>query len=517
MNDFQVRQDLLEIAADYATFCVLVTTAELDEPGPQILYVNSAFTRMTGYSVQDMLGKTPRILQGPDTDRSLLARLRETLLAGSDFIARTVNYRQNGDPFELEWIISHIRDANGHTTHYIAVQRDITGLSRAEHQLQEHDDELRAARGRILADAQRLRHAEQALERKREITLLGEMTAGVVHDISNALTPVFSLVETLQAMDKLPPQARRLCEVMDSSLEHSVHVLSNLKRYYHNPQGDDHADIELTALLDKLPTLTSANWRANSALQQAHYEFSITAEPDVRVKGNEIELLQVLVNIVLNAIAVMPEGGSIGIELHTEGPLAVLSITDSGPGMDPDMAARCFEPHVSGRNEGTGLGLAVCRRIVETHGGDIRVSRNSINGVTFTLRLPCLEAEHTPTSTENVLIAGGNSDDQSLISQTLRSQAEPIHITSVRTGDEALQAFFAAQFECVIIHAGIRPLSISDLTDTLRRARPGTRVFWWLSDQTQARQSLLEGTCQPDGIMRPPNLESDLKSLMRHS
>lgn len=82
-----VRHDLLELAAAYAEFSVLITTAELSLPGPQILYVNSAFTRMTGYSVSDLLGKTPRILQGPKTDTNTLKRLREALSAGQDFIA----------------------------------------------------------------------------------------------------------------------------------------------------------------------------------------------------------------------------------------------------------------------------------------------------------------------------------------------------------------------------------------------------------------------------------------------
>lgn len=409
MNIPRARQDLLELVADYAEYCVLVTTAELNEPGPQILYVNSAFTCMTGYSVQDLLGKSPRILQGPDTDRPMLARLRETLEAGKDFIARTINYRKNGEPFEIEWIISHLRDATGRTTHYIAVQRDITDMHRAKDDLLKYDDELRDARTRILADAEHLRQAEMALEQKRKVALLGEMAAGVVHDISNALTPVFGLVQILHTMDNLPRQARQLSESMDSSIEHALQVLSNLKRYYQNPQYNDPMPIDLIKLVNRLSDVTSANWRGQAP--SGKYVFSISADSGVLTRGNEIELLQVFVNIVLNALQAMPDGGTINVNLHAEDTMAVLSIADTGPGMDPDMAASCFEPYVTGRSTGAGLGLAVCRRIIEAHGGHIQLQNDASTGTNFTIRLPLLVPDNESTSdlVKEELVAGGSS------------------------------------------------------------------------------------------------------------
>ena len=140
-----IRHDLIELAAAYAEYSVFVTTAELDLPGPQILYANSAFTRMTGYSVSELLGRTPRLLQGPETDKTVLRRLREALLDGHDFIARAINYRRDGTAFELEWIISHLKDSDDRTTHYIAMQRDITGQDHAHKELSAVDDEVLVA------------------------------------------------------------------------------------------------------------------------------------------------------------------------------------------------------------------------------------------------------------------------------------------------------------------------------------------------------------------------------------
>ena len=104
----------------------VVTDAELDPPGPRILYANPAFTRMTGYSPDELEGKTPRILQGPESDWKVLDRLRSCLEAGESFEGETVNYRKDGTPFVMRWYIEPIRSPEGEITHYFAIQRDMT-------------------------------------------------------------------------------------------------------------------------------------------------------------------------------------------------------------------------------------------------------------------------------------------------------------------------------------------------------------------------------------------------------
>ncbi len=111
---------------------VLITDAQLDRPGPRIVFVNHAFTAMTGYAEAEIVGQTPRILQGPRTDRDVLARLRRNLERGETFAGEAVNYRRDGSEFVLEWQVSPIRDERGVITHYLALQRDITDRRRAE-------------------------------------------------------------------------------------------------------------------------------------------------------------------------------------------------------------------------------------------------------------------------------------------------------------------------------------------------------------------------------------------------
>lgn len=122
-----VRPDfaLFKVALDCLGEAVILTEARLDRPGPVIRYVNPAFCRMTGYSAEEVLGQTPRILQGPSTDRAVLARLRSDLETRESFQATAVNYRKDGTPYRFHWHITPLRNQDGELTHWVALQREI--------------------------------------------------------------------------------------------------------------------------------------------------------------------------------------------------------------------------------------------------------------------------------------------------------------------------------------------------------------------------------------------------------
>lgn len=105
---------------------VLITDADLEQPGPRIVFVNPSFTEMTGYAPEDVLGKTPRLLQGPKTDRLVLDRLRSDLSDGRPFHGETVNYRKDGAEFVIQWEVAPLVDGQGKITHWVGVQRDVT-------------------------------------------------------------------------------------------------------------------------------------------------------------------------------------------------------------------------------------------------------------------------------------------------------------------------------------------------------------------------------------------------------
>lgn len=115
-----------------ASESILVTTADLDRPGPTIVYVNPTFERMTGWQAIEVVGRSPRLLQGEKTDHSTFSGMRETLSRGGRWEGQAVNYRKNGTQFVMEWSITPLRGATGNITHYVAVQRDVTARIEAE-------------------------------------------------------------------------------------------------------------------------------------------------------------------------------------------------------------------------------------------------------------------------------------------------------------------------------------------------------------------------------------------------
>lgn len=126
---------LLASATHVALNAVCITDADLDDPGPRIVYVNPAFERMTGYTADEVLGRNPRFLQGPASDRRVLDRLRADLEAGRPFQGETFNYRKDGTPFTMAWRVAAVRDQHGTITHYVAAQDDLSELRSAEQQV----------------------------------------------------------------------------------------------------------------------------------------------------------------------------------------------------------------------------------------------------------------------------------------------------------------------------------------------------------------------------------------------
>jgi PAS domain S-box-containing protein len=116
----------LRAAVEASGEAILITSAELNEPGPRIEYANPAFTRMTGYEAGEVIGRSPRFLQGPDTDRAVLDRLRRALEAGEAAQGEAVNYRKDGSTYMVEWLITPVREADGRVTHWVSAQRDVT-------------------------------------------------------------------------------------------------------------------------------------------------------------------------------------------------------------------------------------------------------------------------------------------------------------------------------------------------------------------------------------------------------
>ncbi len=130
MQSMDISTDLgfevFKSAADHAFNAISITQADSDGGAGKIIYVNPAFTEMTGYSPDEVIGRSPGVLQGPNTERAVLDKLAEQMRRGELFHGETVNYRKDGSEFILEWIVTPVKN-NDVTTHYVAVQHDVTG------------------------------------------------------------------------------------------------------------------------------------------------------------------------------------------------------------------------------------------------------------------------------------------------------------------------------------------------------------------------------------------------------
>ena len=149
MGETMREEQWFASAIDACAEPIVITDAELDFPGPRILYVNKAFELVTGYTNDELVGKTPRILQGKKTDVDVLKRLRQNLQDGESFSGRTTNYRKDGSEYVVDWHISVIKNERGDADRYIAVQRDVTDETSEIERLVAQAEELRVQLERL--------------------------------------------------------------------------------------------------------------------------------------------------------------------------------------------------------------------------------------------------------------------------------------------------------------------------------------------------------------------------------
>lgn len=340
---------LLQSAVESAADSVLITDAQLDRPGPRIVYVNRAFSRMTGYDRDDVLGQTPRLLQGPKTDRTVLNRLRSRLEQGLNFRGEAINYRKDGSEFVLEWDIEPIRDDQGRITHWVSTQRDKTQRRRIEQEVLE-------------VNARKLRAAREALNDL--VGLLGEVAHGsaVLTGAVQASAPKFTTDAT-----RLQGQAK---QALDDALA-------------------------LAKRLNPVSLQTSGLTMALLELAQAaedEHDVDCTFERRHPVVVQDREHASRLFNIAQEAVDnAVTHGGAehVTIRLSANAGAAMLAIQDDGVGV-PDRVAR----------ERSGPGLKAMERYAQAVGGTLDITPNPDGGTTVTCIFP-IDRRSPATRTQN--------------------------------------------------------------------------------------------------------------------
>ncbi|GMU67062.1 MAG: hypothetical protein AMXMBFR36_33360 [Acidobacteriota bacterium] len=339
-----------------------------------IEYVNPAFSQVSGYSAEEVLGRNPRILGSGETPRETFAELWRTIRAGGVWNGELRNRRKSGEPFREEAWISPVVDDDGRTTSYVAIKQDVT-----EHLLLE--DQLRQA---------------------QKLEALGRLAGGIAHDFNNLLTIISGNGELLAARlsgndDALP----LLADVRDAADRASTltrQLLAFSRKQVLEPRVLD---------VNEVVRRTEAILRR---LIGEDIVFSTVLSPAigaVRVDPGQLE--QVILNLAVNARDAMPRGGRLTIETQDvslgpdyvrrhpyarAGRHVLLSVADSGGGMSDEVKARIFEPFFTTKEQGkgTGLGLAMVFGSVKQSDGHIEVDSEVGSGSRFRIYLPVVPA-----------------------------------------------------------------------------------------------------------------------------
>jgi len=463
---------LLSSAVKQSKESIMITSAELDLPGPKIIFVNPAFTQMTGYTAAEVLGQTPRILHGPRTDRAVLARLRHNLGQGDPFSGETVNYRKDGTEFDLEWQIAPLRNAECAITHFVAIQRDITGRKRLELQLLQ----------------------------SQKLETVGKLAGGVAHEFNSILTAIMGQSDLLLAdLPASSPLAGKVTAI--SQAAGRAAILTRQLLAYGRKQTLQPEMLNLNTVLAGM---------AAPLLHLVGHAIDIRTipAPGLRmVKADAGQISQVIMNMVINAHDAMPGGGKLTLETANvtfapssaesypeliPGDYVMLAITDTGSGMSPAVQARVFEPFFStkGVGEGTGLGLSTCYGIIKQSGGHITVYSEPGLGTTFKIYLPQVAATPVvfpqrtaspgmPRGTETILLVEDDPALREMAAALLQRLGYTVLAAS--NGIEALSlrdAHHPGHIDLLFTDVVMPQMNGSEIAERIRTLNPHTRILF---------------------------------------
>lgn len=315
-----------------------------------LIRVNPAFEQMFGWSEEEAVGRSLPIV--PESHMKEEREAREALLAGQMLPAReTVRRRKDGTCFEVSVTTSAIRDRGGVILAFASITRDMTNRNKM--------DEL--------------------LRRSEKLNTVGQLAAGVAHEIRNPLTTLRGFLQLQQQTNKLN---QRHIDIMLSELDRINLIVSEFL-ILAKPQATKFRIQDVRFILGDVISLLDS---------QAHlcnivFTTSFDCEP-CEVSCEENHLKQVFINILKNAIEAMPKGGEIEIEARKQSDWIVITIRDHGVGISEEMIPKLGDPFVTSKESGTGLGIMISQRIIQSHQGTMEIRSTVGQGTTVTISLP---------------------------------------------------------------------------------------------------------------------------------
>jgi len=242
-------------------------------------------------------------------------------------------------------------------------------------ELQRSTDELKQVYAELQANFEHMKRAER-------LYALGQLSAGLAHEIRNPLSGIEGAASILL---REPPSEERRVEFLEIIRKecHRLNRLLSSFLEFARPAAPAYQTLPLEPLIDSVLAL------ARSAVGRRPIRIVKSLPADLPpVECDAAQITQLLLNLAINAIQAMPEGGELLLAVSAEGPRLTIRVVDEGIGVSEENLDRMFDPFFTTKESGTGLGLAVAHQIVLNHGGTLAASRNANHGMTFTIQIP---------------------------------------------------------------------------------------------------------------------------------
>ncbi|HEY5401933.1 MAG TPA: ATP-binding protein, partial [Pyrinomonadaceae bacterium] len=335
----------------------------------------------------------------------------------------------------------------------------------------------------IIANAHEKHEAEREQKiHAQKMAALGELSFGVAHNVNNTLTGILGRAQLILRNSTDPAKIEAGLEMIIKSAEDGAHIIRRIQDFARQRPSREFEVISIAELLKDICEMTRPKWESRSEF--AAVRFVLHADCKAHVKGDPVELREVLVNMVYNAVDAMPSGGEVRVSIQESRDRVVVCIADTGTGMTPEVKQRLFDPFFTTKGKaGTGMGLAVSFGIIRRHDGSIDVESEQGHGTTFKISLP-------KVAPANVRIDGSTNvktnesevdekvrvlvvDDQEHVRDVLIEalEAEGCEVISAKSGEIALALFdqYQGKFDAVFTDIGMPEMSGWELVTEIRQ------------------------------------------------
>ncbi len=344
---------------------------------------------------------------------------------------------------------------------------------------------------------ERLEKAFEELQRTRDylvqsemLRVAGEMATGVAHDFNNLLGAILGraqlLIRRIEAGELSSEDLLTSLAVIERAAQDGRETGRRLRQFGHVAQDTTAETVELAVVLRDAVEFTRPRWQNEAQAVGLPLAMHLDVEPDLWVAGRASELREVAVNLVLNALDAMPEGGELRVTARGDGEHVVAAVADTGIGMDEETSRRMFDPFFTTKGDGgAGLGLSVVYGIVQRHRGTIQVTTRPGAGTRVEVRLPraaatgvavAAPAEPESLPAMDVMVV----DDDAAVRDVLRDTVAALgqRVTACGSGAEALAVFRPGAFQLVLTDLGMPGMTGWELTRELRALDPEVTIVF---------------------------------------